>query len=229
MSDLSLFDVDEQLHELLSAWQEAPTDQMPETEIAIREYVGEVIRSVDPVRRYIRFCVSAEVEAKEEAERQRARAHMWAARRDRLKAFVFEFMQQWGWKEGKPRKFESATGSLSLRGNGGLQPLTVYDASLVPDEMQDMHVTMTFAQFIELRRTVWQKYQEGIKVDGPHPSNERIRAALAKPCPACKGTGDADLTAYGGKNEPCPECNGTKTASVPGARLEPRGESLVVK
>ena len=118
---------------------------------------------------------------------------------------------------------EGVRHSISLRGNGGLAPLTITDAALVPDELQDMRVTMTFAQYLELRRTVWQKYEEGIEVDGPFPSNERIRAALAKRCDHCDGA-----PAVGTKDE-CQWCSGTGCAVVPGARLDPRGETVIVK
>ena len=227
MNDLSLFDIDSQLHDLLTQWQEAPADQLESSQAAIREYVGEVIRSVDPVRRYIRFCDSAETEAREEAQRQAERARMWAARRDRLKAFVLEFMSQWGWKEGKPRKFESPTGSLSLRGNGGLQPLVITDATLVPDELCDVTVTMT----LELWAAAAIFFGEdlvGTRVGPRTPSNERIRAALQKPCPSCGGIGAVSGSPRLDRVI-CSECHGTKTASVPGCRLEPRAETVIVK
>ena len=230
MNDLSLFDIDSQLDDLLTQWQEAPADQLESSQAAIREYVGEVIRSVDPVRRYIRFCDSAETEAREEAQRQAERARMWAARRDRLKAFVLEFMQQWGWKPGKPRKFESAIGSLSLRGNGGLQPLTITDPALVPDEMQIVTVRILadrWAHIVALHPELVAGTTPTVE-----PSSERIRAALQKPCPRCGPDGWETLydeeTGKSGRRI-CPGCHGTKTASVPGCRLEPRGETLVVR
>lgn len=226
-TDLSLFDIDSGLHELLSAWQEAPADQVEEHAAALREYVGQVIRSVDPVRRYIRFCDSAEVEAREEAARQAERARMWAARRDRLKAFVLEWMQQWGWTDGKPRRLESPTGVLSLRVNGGVQPLTITDPALLPDELCDVTVTMDWDTWRIVQAYMAEIHTEDMFRSARVPSNECIRAALAKPCAGCNGTG---LCGFGTAGMgACPECNGTKTASVPGARLEPRGESVVVK
>ena len=228
MNDLSLFDIDSQLDDLLTQWQEAPADQLESSQAAIREYVGEVIRSVDPVRRYIRFCDLAETEAREEAQRQAERARMWAARRDRLKAFVLEFMQQWGWKPGKPRKFESPTGSISLRGNGGLQPLTITDATLVPDELCDVTVTIPFDLLPTVTLAIYDYRSAEIKAGPRAPSNERIRAALQKPCPSCGGIGIVSGSPRLDRVI-CSECHGTKTASVPGCRLEPRGETVIVK
>ena len=64
------------------------------------------------------------------------------------------------------------------------------------------------------------------------PSSERIRAALQKPCPRCGPDGWETLydeeTGKSGRRI-CPGCHGTKTASVPGCRLEPRGETVIVK
>jgi hypothetical protein len=228
-ADLSLFDIDSQMHELLAAWQESSPDQVEARTAELREYVDEVIRSVDPIRRYIRFCDSAEAEAREEAARQAERARMWGARRDRLKAFVLEFMQQWGWSHRKPRKFESPTGSLSLRPNGGQQALTITDAALVPDEYKRVRVSMPLPAWRMLLQRAGYEPDSEFETE---VSNERIRAALAKPCPKCRGCGivqspDSESNCEG--VECCPECNGAKTASVPGCRLEPRGESVVVK
>jgi DnaJ-class molecular chaperone len=66
-----------------------------------------------------------------------------------------------------------------------------------------------------------------IKHVGLIPSNARIRAALAEPCAECSGTGkkmpsgpsDAPV-------EECPICHGTGKRTIPGAKLEDRGEHL---
>ena len=174
--DLSLFDINSELHELVDQWQGAESpERLSESEALIREYVGREIQRVDGIRRYIRFCDSAETEAREEAQRQAERARMWAARRDRLKAFVLEFMQQWGWKEGKPRKFESPTGSISLRGNGGLQLLVITDATLIPDELCTVAITFRADSAI-----VKQAVSEGAPVGERTPHNALIREALAR-------------------------------------------------
>ena len=158
-----------------------------------------------------------------EIDRLKERRDGLRKRIESLKRYLLFVMQGMEWPANKPRKLEGVRHSISLRGNGGVAPLTITDAALLPDELQDMRVTMTFAQYLELRRTVWQKYEEGIEVDGPFPSNERIRAALAKRCDHCDGA-----PAVGTKDE-CQWCSGTGCAVVPGARLDPRGETVIVK
>ena len=65
-------------------------------------------------------------------------------------------------------------------------------------------------------------------------AEERL-AALAQPCGRCNGKCLVWNKCEVGQEiteksiVTCPECNGTKTASVPGCRLDPRGESVVVK
>jgi Siphovirus Gp157 len=237
VSDLTLFDIERGLHDLMDRWQEAETpEEMQQAELAIRAVAELEVRKVDNVRKYLRFCAQMAAAAKQEAQQQKNRQGAWEARRDRLKAFCYEVMMSFGL-----RKLEGQTGTLSIRGNGGLQPLTITDPALVPDDLADITVTMStqlWPVLLDLAHDVAAMHHdrslkadlEAIKIGPRTPSNERIREALAKPCPACKGAGGVDLTAYGGgKDEPCPDCNGSKTASVPGCRLEPRAESLIVK
>ena len=93
-----------------------------------------------------------------------------------------------------------------------------------------MKVEMTFAHYIELRQTVWQHYDPstGVVVDGPMPSNARIREALGKPCEMCRGRIMVDTEAANGGTL-CGHCGGTGKASVPGARLLPRQSHVEVR
>ncbi len=114
--------------------------------------------------------------------------------------------------------------------------ITVTDAALIPDELCDVTVTMSAELWRSLAEHVYECSHTG-EFDGRFykiiparaPSNERIRAALQKPCPRCEGTGNVRVNGATVEINICPDCHGTKTASVPGARLEPRGESVVVR
>lgn len=225
MSDLSLFDIERELHELLETWQSAETPEAISTaEQAIQAYAAAEVRKVDGIRRYINACSAQATAANQEAHVQVNRQHAWEARRDRLKAFCFDVMKSFGVK-----KLEGATGSLSIRGNGGVQPLVITDSALVPDELCTVTVTLPVdrwnATVAGMRKPPFdaQPLHPSIQVAPRVPSNSRIRAVLESPCDRCNGA-----PAVGSKDE-CQFCDGTGKTLVPGARLDPRGESLVVK
>lgn len=102
--------------------------------------------------------------------------------------------------------------------------LIITDAALIPDDLQFISVRFRLDEWRAAQ--VILQLEVAYEAGDPIPSNERIRAALAKPCLRCDGTGKHGCSI---PEHACPECNGTKTASVPGVRLEPRGESVVVK
>jgi hypothetical protein len=131
MPDLSLFDIEAGLHDLVTAWQKAPdAESQAKAEALIRAFVEAEVRKVDGLRKYVKACEAQAEAAKVESQAQARRATMWTARKDRIKAFVFDVMQSFNVK-----KLEGLTGSLQIKGNGGLQPLTISDPSLVPDEL----------------------------------------------------------------------------------------------
>jgi hypothetical protein len=184
MTGLTLFDIEDSLHELMTVWQDAQTpEQIEAAETAIREYAESEIRKVDNIRRYLNVCATMAEAAKHEAQVQVNRQKAWESRRDQLKAFVFDVMQRFGLK-----KLEGQTGSFRVQANGGKLPLVISDESMIPDHLMEMYVTMTFEQYLGLRNTVWEKYEDGIEVDGPHPSNERIRKTLeaGEPVPGAR-------------------------------------------
>lgn len=235
MSNLSLFDIERGLHELMDAWQEAATPEaVAQAEQAIQAYAEAEVRKVDGIRAYLRACETQMQAAKAEMNAQAQRVRMWEARRDRLKAFVFETMQSFG-----VRKIEGATGSLSIRGNGGVEPLTITDPELIPDEFCTVTITLAADMWADddMQTFFGGWHSDEYKVAPREPVNALIRAELAKPCEGCRGmrtrstavreNGDGEVTDY--DEVPCPDCGGSGKRSVPGARLEPRGESLVMK
>ena len=226
MSDLSLFDIDSQLHDLLTQWQEAPADQLESSQAAIREYVGEVIQSGGPGAplhpRALRLRGNRSM-------RRKPRGRRNAPACGRRAGIVSKRLCSNSCRNGAGRKASRASSRARpdryhCAATGGLQPLRITDAALIPDELRDVTITASLAAWKEI----------GVFPDAKLPrvpSNERIRAALQKPCPWCEGVGRVifEETQLSEKWVDCPECNGTKTASVPGCRLEPRGESGVVK
>jgi hypothetical protein len=226
MSGLTLFDIERGLHEALTVWQEADTaEELEAAELALRTYAELELRKADGYITTIRAMEAAETLAKCERDRQASRAKSIHARIDWLKQFAGSCMSAWGKK-----RIEGKLGALTLRGNGGVQPLTITNPALVPDEL--CTVTITFRADSAI---VKQAIREGAPVGERTPHNALIREALGKPCARCKGDGlDWNPDQPGPKIDEnsivvCPDCNGTKTASVPGCRLEPRGESVVIR
>lgn len=227
MSDLSLFDIEAGLHDLLGAWQTAETPEaVAAAEQAIQAHVAAEIRKVDGIRRYYRACDAQEKAAKEEAAVQTARAKMWGSRRDRLKAFVFDVMQSFGVK-----KLEGETGSLQIKGNGGLQPLTITDSSLIPDELcvWQGEIDGGVIQALTILAPAQVKLFRMVRT----PNTAAIRAALAETCPRCHGLPTCrDSQTFGNLMQVdtiCPDCGGSGKRSVAGARLEDRGSHLEIK
>lgn len=199
MSDLSLFDIERGLHELMDAWQDArKPEEIQAAELALRNYAEAEVRKVDGIRRYLSACETQIHAAKSEMQAQAQRVRMWEARRDRLKSFCFDVMKGFGLK-----KLEGSTGSLAIRGNGGVEPLVVTDEFILPDDLRDAAIVLRLDLWKEICHQMRQELLERCTAgqmlgEIKTPNNKRIREALAK-------------------------------GPVPGARLEPRGESLVVK
>lgn len=244
MNDLSLFDVERALHELMDVWQEAETPEaIAAAELAIRAYAEAEVRKVDGIRRYIRVCTDQAAAAKAEAQVQIGRQRTWEARRDRLMQFTLDVMNSFGVK-----KLPGATGSLMVKGNGGLAPLSIVSQDLLPGEFLDVTITMPL--------NLWENFSDRVQrnlnnqpaakamfalmhVGTAVPSNGRIRAALEAECPMCEGK-KAVVCEHRNAVLQCPDCGpegmtdcyqcgGGGKRGVPGARLGERGVHLEVK
>jgi hypothetical protein len=190
---LSLMDIETDLHELFTHWQEAESpEEIAAAESSLMACAEAQCRKVDGVRKYWRFCDQMEAAAKAEAEAQRKRAQMWGARRDRLKAMVQYVMETFHVK-----RFEGNQGSLSLRGNGGRQPVEVSNPDLIPDEF--IRVT------VEMSGEVWE---EIMKYFGPTWVKEKMGRVVTK-APALSLIGEA-----------------LERGPVAGARLSERGSHV---
>jgi len=231
---LSLWDIETGLLDLLAAREEADTPEAIEAvEQALAEYASREVAKVDNIRGFIRHCEMVAAAARQEAADQAARARMWEGRRDRVKAMVQTVMEATGQK-----RIEGRTGSLLMKGNGGLAPLVVTNPDQVPDEC------CKYVGWIGARG--WAALQESADAHGwqPHDfqlervvDNERVRDALKTACGWCGGKGflnpDGSLNAFEGSDAAvtrlCAVCNGTGRAGVPGAYLGERGTHVEVR
>jgi hypothetical protein len=220
----------------LSPLQESEAE-LEAIETGLRQFVAQQLRDVDWLRAPLKALEQGVAINKQDAAAATNRAMILQNRYDRLKDLIKQCMvaldQAGEWKPKESRKFESARGSFTLRGNGGAQPVDITDEALVPDEYCRVIVTVNAA--------VWRDFLTVLSkapgIDLTHIDNLRkeprrevsksaIAEALAQPCPHCGGiTVDPDgVTPYH-----CVECGGSGKQGVPGARLAPRGESVIIK
>ena len=220
--------VEAELQELLEAREDAEAEGAPPDELAaiderVKQYALAHVRKVDSTAVALRACRGFQEECEKEASRLWAQAKRHMARHERIKSAVMWAMAQLG-----VTKLSTPQNTLRVQGNGGLEPLEVYDSEQLPTDKQIAIVTMRRDAF-----EAWQKREiehGGTMIDAPYrvqyqPNNEAIRAELKKrvPCPSCTGVPDVDCI--------CARCNdtGTVPARVPGARLLPRGTQLRVE
>lgn len=143
------------------------------------------------------------------------------------------------------KSIKTATGSLTVRGNGGLEPL-VLDADELPEEYTKVTVMMPHAVWLDVTGA-WQNEfvtdlaaHPDLKIR-TEPDNARIREALAKPCGNACESGKIPCDHKNAREDDvrcpdcddgmtnCPACHGSGRFTIPGARLDPRGQSLVVR
>lgn len=222
---MNLYAIEQSLQQLVDLREQAEADGDSEAIAVIdgqlREYLTQEAAKVTSYVALIRSRQALVDACNAEMERVVNICDCAQADIDRLKVNALAVMQRFGVKELKA----TPGGGLRIQGNGGVQALEVYDNIELRDEFKQVTVTLPLRQ--------WQAMQQAFEDDPgmgsiyqrpAEPDTERIRAALAQRvvCPECKG-GDVP----GGE---CPTCEGAGTipATVPGAKLLPRGESLRV-
>lgn len=150
--DLTLYDIETGLRDIMVQCEEAQTDEERRmAEAILAGYVAEEIKKVDNIRGFLRHCAMMRDAAKEEAKMQAGRSQTWENRRERLSKYVVAVLDSIGMK-----RIEGRTGFLSVAGNGGVTPLQI-DEALVPEEYKRVTVSMPLALY---RKTVeeWKNH-----------------------------------------------------------------------
>lgn len=219
---LTFAEIEIELAELLAFREIAET---PEEAQAIDQQIGEYIKreveKVDGIRRYVRLCRAMTGAAKAEAQSQAQRAKMWEAREEQVKTICRGVMEALG-----RTRVDGATGYLLLKGNGGVQPLEVTDATLVPNVLKNAVIAMNYSDWLDLERAMSKHFPKTWGLINPKVEafvdGESVRKVLGSSCPICEGKGQA-------REQICPDCDGSGKMKVPGARLNPRGSHVEVK
>jgi hypothetical protein len=226
----SLYEIERSLQMLMQDREETQDpEELAAIDAAIQEYIGKEISKVDRVRAYIRYCESKEQAAKQAAAEATSYAQIWANRISRVRAAAVVAMEATGAK-----RLEGTAGSLSIRGNGGVQPLFIDNPELLPDDCCRMEGWIDVDIWEWICRSYGAPFPDTEAQMKRVPDNVAIRARLLEDCPTCGGHGwyaDGDFS----KSPPehiqveCEACGGTGKQGVPGAHLGERGISLVVR
>lgn len=252
MSGLSLWNIEQGLADLFEqrehALQELSAPElsdllMPELErldLAIAAYMKAEVQKVDGVRGWWKHLEMMRDAAKDEARTMQDRAQAFDRQLTVLKSAILVTLEEMQWRAGKPRKLEGKTGSISLVGNGGRQPVVITNETLIPDEYRTVSVKMN----AELWRKVCAALPDlaGLQECKKDPNLTAIYNALQEPCGPCDGSGatpeDRDgidsnnvpitLRSYR-LDLPCEACGGCGKQGVPGAVLAPLGSHVRVK
>jgi hypothetical protein len=200
----------------------------------ITEWAKAELRKVDGVASWIRECEARAQVAKEEADRLRDRAKEWQAKADRVREAALRAMQDHGIK----RPLQGTHSTLRLQGNGGLQKLEVFDIEALPDEYKAVVVKIPADMWRELQSYIQKKPSFPVLAFSVEACTDNIRMDLKQQviCPECNGRpGNIhytdEETGCSDDLKPCPRCKGAGTipATIPGAKLLPRGQRLVVE
>ena len=214
--NLSLYQIEADLQELMAAYSEAEEDATREAiEAGIREYVEREVMKVDGIRSYLRHCEVMADAAKAEAAAQLERSKQWTKRAEKLESACLAVMTQMGKK-----RLEGNTGALVAKKNGGVAPIEITDEMLVPDEFCVAQVEMPWVIWDCADKVTVGIMPEHVKVKRV-VSNTAIRKSIDLTCWACNGICSEE--------NPCSLCGNSGLAGVPGARLLERGSSLQVK
>lgn len=221
--DVSLFRLKSELVELM---QLRENDELsPEEQAAIdgqiKAYVGAELRKVDNIRAYLRHCDVMAEAAQEEANRLSSLIGTWKRRRDKLKDLCKDLMI-----ESREKKLEGLHGSISLKGNGGLQPLEISQPAMIPEAFVLYRGWMSSEAMAEIPELVRGRQDFQFERE---PIPGIVRAALKQPCEPCKGTGESmDLDRIP-VTVVCPHCGGDGKRHVAGARLQERGSHIEIR
>lgn len=223
---LTLYALDEDLTQLITERQDMAEHSEDTAQIdgLIAQYLEALPAKVDAVAAMLRHLESQESLARDAQEWAMLRRRRFREMRERLEACTSAVIE----KQPKPkrgsRKLEGATSTLSLVGNGGHEPLEIYNEALIPDQCCDAEITMPWPDYEAVCR-ILEKYVMQLPKPKRVVSNKAVREALSRACWACEGTG-AIPTDTPGEQTPCNACMGDGKSSVPGARLQERGAHL---
>lgn len=187
VAELSLYHVDAELQALIQYREDREMDTedpMGDDERAalngeIARYLEALPAKVEGVAAIFRMWRGQRELIKAEAERLAKLARRIEANETRLKGYVADILAMQPEPKKGCRKLVGRDGStLSLKGNGGLEPLAIQEG-ILPAEYRDVTVRIPQNQYDSIR-----DHLADIEIDvfevGVAPNGQRIRGALAE-------------------------------------------------
>jgi len=221
VDELTLYGMSGDLWQLLALREELieVRESTEAVDADILTYFRGLARKEDGVVHVLGQLKAQERLAVEERDRLEQRAKSFQAKREHLEGYVMRVLAQLPEpRGGGARRLEGETASLVLARNGGVEPLEVYDESLVPDEYCTFTAELTSEEYAACRRVLPES--ESLRRAVRYADSKRIRRQLLSTCRTCMGSG---FNAAGGV---CANCGGGRTEPVAGARLKGRGHHL---
>lgn len=137
MSDLSLWNIESALHELLLARDEALDErEVVEVEKALAEYVNRELSKVDNIRHYLQHCRDMQYLADQEMDRQRQRKGRWESHERVVRRHTIAAMQA-----AHKKRLEGRSGELRVVNNGGKTPVVIDCEADVPFAFRPQVIT----------------------------------------------------------------------------------------
>ena len=226
--DISLYHLEQGLADLIAYRAERVAEidgplaegELEAIDAEIQRYEMATPAKVSGVAAIIRSWRAQKDTAKAEIARLKGIVEHLESMDARLKDYVASILERLPVPAKGSRKLTGNDGSvLSLKGNGGLQPLEITDESMVPDEYKRVTIVMAMPEW---RSLIAQDPEAPIIKAGIEVDNAAVRAALEQPCEACGG--NPGLMVDG-----CQSCGGSGKRGVPGARLLARANHVECK
>lgn len=107
----------------------------------------------------------------------------------------------------------------------------ITDEALVPDEYCMAEVSMLYLTWLQLRAARPDGFNTADRLSTVKReiSRSAIAEALQKTCVKCGGSGLVPIVDDNAEHGNCRSCGGSGKQGVPGCRLAPRGESLIIR
>ena len=189
---LELVDLRESLQEELAEGGPLPPDEqvarckpileaLAEADKQIKFYLKREVSKVDGIANAIKQFEAVSAQSKEEADRLAVRAKSLQAVADSIRERVIEVMEDVGQK-----KLRGGLNTLTVSGNGGVQPLDIRQPDLIPEAYMRVTVQLPVTVWRELLKTT-AGLSEVSKEKEREPDNALIRGALNIPVgvPGC--------------------------------------------
>jgi Siphovirus Gp157 len=224
--DTSLYVIEDTLQQLDElrdlAALEGDAEAVAVIDKQIAEYLDRRVAKVNSFAELAIKCTTNAAICKAKAQDFANRAGFWETKLANLKRIALEALQRF-----QVPKFETPEHTIRKQANGGLQELEVDEpVENLPAEFLRVRVDMSLRLWLSIMGDMSEVDCREVGKREMYADTEAIRKRLKtlEVCPDCAETGKVGVV----KPVKCPTCEGKGLvpATIPGARLKPRGEHV---